>query len=112
MATSRCAPSRKSDSEKVDLELPVPMLPRPQVKWECCQLIHDWDSESGLRQIDTFQVGMARIADVNAYMSDLGSRVISHLRLSFFSAGGTVDSSKIPFVSAEHANQRFLCAVT
>src|SRR5271154_1749905 len=55
---------------------------------------------------------MAGVADVDANVCDLGRGIICHLRFSFFSARRTINSSKSPFVSAEHANQRLFRAVT
>ena len=54
---------------------------------------------------------MACVANIHADVRDLGGRIICHLRFSFFSARRTINSSKSPFMSAEHANQRLFRTV-
>ena len=92
----------------IRLQLLVAVLASPQVQRYCRELVHNRNRQSRLGQIDTLQIG---VADVHADVRDLRRRIICHLRFSFFSACRIVDSSKAPFMGAEHANQRFLCTV-
>src|SRR5260370_22282366 len=55
---------------------------------------------------------MAGVADVRADMGDFGRRIVCHLRFSFFSACRTINSSKNPFMRAQHANQRLFRTIT
>src|SRR5258705_9553860 len=55
---------------------------------------------------------MASVTNVDADVRDLGRRIICHLRLPFLPARRTVDSPKVPFMRAEHANQGLFPTVT
>jgi hypothetical protein len=94
-----------SGSQQVDLQFLVPVLACPQVQRYRRQFIYNGDCQPRLRQIDTFQIFMACVANVHSDVSDLRRGIVRHLRFSLLSARRTIDSSKSPFMSAEHANQ-------
>src|SRR5258708_39061136 len=54
---------------------------------------------------------MAGVANIHTDVFNLWCRIVCHLRFSFFSACRTIDSSKNPFMRAEHASQRFFCTI-
>ena len=101
-----------SNSEHVDLQLPVTVLDRPQIQGNCRQLIHNRNGQPCLCQVDALQVGVAGVANVHADVADFRRGLKCHLRLSFFSARRTINSSKSPLVRAEHTDQRLFRAVT
>ena len=97
-------PSEKMPNLKlhdIQLNFLVSAFTCPQVQRNARQFVDHRICEPRLREIDSFQVALATVAALYAYMLKLSGRVDGQQVVIFFAAVGTYDSPEGPLCETE-----------
>src|SRR5207302_720870 len=98
-------------TEQVGLQLGVAILLRPDLQRERGKLIDHGDGQAVFGEVHSIDVGLARIASLDAHMFKLAGGVRREFVKPFFAAGRAYDPAVIPLGEAERADQRALGSV-
>ena len=83
------------------MEFGVTVLLRPEVEGNRGEFIHYGVGQAVLREIDGLNVGVAGVAALHAYMSELVSLIDRKFGLVLLAASGADDAAEFPLAQTE-----------
>ena len=87
------------------------MIDRPQIERRARYLVHDRHGDPHAREIDGFQIVLARVAGVNTKVIERRRVVVAQTPFVFFPAVGAPDTGKWPRGETRGAHQLPAAAV-
>ena len=93
---SRITDPGASQPNKIQLNLLIPAIPRPQIERCACNFIDQGNGDTETCEVDTLQIVTARLARVHAEMVERWRVKVSKLVLVLFAAMGAQHATEGP----------------
>src|SRR5712691_4983285 len=87
------------------------MLARPEIQRRARHLVHQWNGDTELGEVDGLHVAMARLARVHPNVLQIGCVEIREFSLVLFAARWAEHASKRPRRQATRAHERSTPAI-